>query len=88
MPRKSPDEAPGILDKPERVKRWMKYLTVAAVLVLLFDLFYTPHFHADVEAGWGLGFYGIYGFLGLVVLVFGAKFLRLLVMRPEDYYDE
>ena len=34
------------------------------------------------------GFYGFYGFVGCVTLVLLAKLLRVLVMRPEDYYDE
>ena len=75
--------------KPDRIKRWMKILTGAAVVLLLIDFVYTSHFHAEVEAGGGIkGFYGLYGFLGLVILVLGAKALRLIVMRPEDYYDE
>lgn len=89
VPRKAADEAPGILDQPARTKRWMRILCSVAFLLLLLDLLYTPHFHADVEAGGGIfGFYGVYGFLGLVALVLGAKLLRGLVMRPEDYYDQ
>ncbi len=95
VPRKAPDEPPGILQQPERTKRWMRNLFIAAVVVLLLDLIYSPHFHSAVESGGGdkesigiKGFYGIYGFLGLVVLVVGSKVLRAFVMRPEDYYDE
>jgi hypothetical protein len=95
VPRKAPDEAPGILQQPERTKRWMRMLFIAAGVLLLLDLIYTPHFHSVVESGGGTqeslgikGFYGIYAFLGLVVLIVGAKVLRAIVMRPEDYYDE
>ncbi len=88
VPRKPADEAPGLLDKPQLIARLMRGLAALAVLLLLLDLIYTPHFHSGVESGWGFGFYGIYGFLGLVVLVIGAKALRLLVMRSEDYYDQ
>jgi hypothetical protein len=34
------------------------------------------------------GFYGFYGFIGCVGLVLGAKALRKVLFRPEDYYDE
>ena len=34
-----------------------------------------------------IGFYGIYGFLSCVGLIFLAKGFRKIVKRPEDYYD-
>jgi len=34
-----------------------------------------------------LGFYALYGFIGCVVLVFVAKWMRIILMRPEKYYD-
>jgi hypothetical protein len=34
-----------------------------------------------------LGFYGIFGAVGIVVLVQLAKVLRRLVIRKEDYYE-
>ena len=33
------------------------------------------------------GFYCIVGFVSLAAIVFGARVLRRLVMRSEDYYD-
>ena len=33
-------------------------------------------------------FYPVYGFVGCVVLVLVAKWMRSFLMRPEDYYDE
>jgi len=89
VPRKLPDEAPGILQQPQRVRRWMRALFVLALLLLALDLVYRAHFHTEVEHGHGItGFYGLYGFVGLVVLIVGAKLLRHLVMRREDYYDQ
>jgi uncharacterized membrane protein YeaQ/YmgE (transglycosylase-associated protein family) len=45
--------------------------------------------HRHVEHPWeGLfAFYALWGFVGIVVLVFLSKLLRRIVMRPEDYYD-
>lgn len=89
VPRKAPDEAPGLLERPGRVRRWLITLALAGVLLLLADLVVPHDFHTRVENGGGIkGFYGWYGFAGLVVLVLMAKLLRLFVMRPEDYYDE
>ncbi len=33
-------------------------------------------------------FYPLYAFVSIIVLIFSAKALRKLVMRPEDYYDD
>ncbi len=33
-------------------------------------------------------FYPLYAFVAIIVLIFSAKALRKLVMRPEDYYDD
>lgn len=72
-------------DSPSNVRRvlWVFYgicgLLVAADFVV----------HRHTEFRWeGLpGFYPLYGFVGCVILVFVAKWMRKLLMRPEDYYD-
>ena len=38
-----------------------------------------------IEHVWG--FYAIYGFVACVGLVLAAKLLRVILMKPEDYYD-
>jgi hypothetical protein len=43
-----------------------------------------PHFAIESL----FGFYGFFGFIGCVGLVLGAKALRVVLKRPEDYYDE
>ena len=59
------------------------------VLLVLADIAFTlwghRHIHFALE-----GYIGVYcavGFVSYVGLVFAAKLLRKLVMRPEDYYD-
>lgn len=72
----------------------MKRLLAAAlvgglVLTLLADLMlsdphYGYHWWSQVT-GWDL----VFGFVGCLVLLFGAKALgKYLVQRPEDYYDQ
>ena len=79
------DEKPGFLDRPENVKKLLLAFTGLSVVVLLIDLVY----HRHVVHAWEAmpGFYGIFGFLAIVFLVYGAKALRAVVMRSEDYYD-
>lgn len=85
VPMKAPDEAPRWLDDENNVKRivWGVYAISAVLLVA--DLFVHKHGYFEIEH-W-FGFYGIYGFIGCVGLVLGAKEMRKIVMRREDYYD-
>jgi protein-S-isoprenylcysteine O-methyltransferase Ste14 len=74
------------LDKPENVTAlWRVFVAVCAVLLFL-DLVH----HRHVTHAWEglLGFYAIFGFVGIVLLILAAKQLRRLVGRKEDYYDD
>lgn len=75
-----------LFDKPQNVKRLM--LGFYSICGLLFVLDFIIHRHAyhSWENLWG--FYPIYGFIGCVVLVIIAKWMRTFLMRPEDYYQK
>ncbi len=78
-------EKPHIFDKPRNVKRllWAFYAVCAALLAL--DLVIDRHvIHAWESL---FGFYAVFGFAACVGLVLGAKELRKLLMRKQDYYD-
>ncbi|MEM0989584.1 MAG: hypothetical protein AAGK00_11925 [Pseudomonadota bacterium] len=85
VPMAQPDEPKRWLDDKKNVNKivWAVYAVSAALL--LFDPLVHKHGYFDIEH-W-FGFYGIYGFVGCVGLVLGAKEIRKLVMRSEDYYD-
>jgi len=74
-----------IFDDPKNIKRLLYALYVACALSVLAEFF----IHRHVEHPWErvFGFYAIYGFVAIVVLVLVAKELRRLVRRKEDYYD-
>ena len=72
-------------DKPRNVKRlFTAFYILCAVLVVAGFVVELEHHHPweNLQA-----FYPLYGFVGIVVLVYVAKLLRRIVMRPEDYYD-
>ena len=72
-------------DNPRNVKLvFNMFYAVCAILVVL-DLFIDRHEDHGLERL--LAFYPLYGFVGIVVLVFMAKQMRRALMRPEDYYD-
>ena len=74
------------LDEPRNVTKLVWALFAVCAGLFFADGFYEKHPEVAVE--YLFGFYGIYGFVGCVALVLAAKWLRTIVMRPEDYYDK
>jgi hypothetical protein len=60
-------------------------LWIACATLALADLFY--HKHAVFRIEEFPAFYGILGFLACIVFLFGARELRKVLKRGEDYYD-
>ena len=62
-------------------------LVLACVALVLADLFYenpNPHFPKWENV---FGFQAWFGFIAFVIIVFLGRLLRVIVRRPEDYYD-
>lgn len=74
------------LDDPKTATKIVYALYAACAGLVIIDPFIHKHGPFAIEHLWG--FYGIFSFLACVVLVGGAKLLRAVLMRPEDYYDE
>lgn len=71
-------------DSPVSVGTLIKGLAVLCVVLFVFDLFYHRHAYAPGE---GLpGFYAVVGFVAFTGIVLGAKQLRRLILRNENYY--
>ncbi len=75
-----------IFDNPKNVKRLMSVFYILCVLLFVLDFVINRHVYHNWENLWG--FYPIYGFVGCVVLVFVASWMRTFLMRPEDYYEK
>ena len=80
------DEQNYWLDDPKNVQRIMYFFYAGCVILLALDLV----IHRHVLHSWEnlLGFYPLYGFVGCVVLVLVATWMRTFLMRPENYYDD
>jgi len=76
----------SIFDKPENVRWLLKGFFVALGLVLIAEVF--VDMHSEFEVAHFYGFYAVFGFISYVVLIFVARFLRKILMRKEDYYDD
>ena len=78
------------LDDPANVKKLLKIFFISCGVLVFLDLFkYIFEVKHKVPGDLEMipGFFGIYGFAGCVALVFIAKLMRKVLMRPEDYYD-
>ncbi len=75
-----------LFDNPKNIKRLLTGFYICCVLLLLLDFVIHRHTYHSWEELWG--FYPLYGFVGCVVLVFVASWMRTFLMRPEDYYDK
>lgn len=74
------------LDRKENVDKVYWSVWVMCGLLLVAELFLQEKYtYFDFE-NW-FGFHGLYGFVACVALVIAAKGLRVLLIRPEDYYE-
>jgi len=73
------------LDEPRNVRTLVRLLAIVCGLLLVADLLY--HKHAIFEWEKWFGAYAVFGFLAGTAVVLGAKELRKLIKRDEDYYD-
>ena len=73
------------LDEPRNVAKIYRALWIVCGALAAAEFFYLKLTHFDFEGF--PGFFGIFGFVVCVGLVLGAKELRKILMRDEDYYD-
>lgn len=73
------------LDRKENVTKVYWAVWVVCGVLLLID----PLIHKHEEFGFAewFGFFGFFGFVACVGLVLIAKALRIILKRPEDYYE-
>ena len=75
--------------KPSNLQRlgatFSKLLIVVAIV--LFGLEFLIHRHGVVWAEESFMFPAIYGFAACLFIVQIGKWLRIMIMRKEDYYD-
>lgn len=73
------------LDRKENVTK--VYWGVWGLCALLLAIEPLVHKHGDFSFENWFGFHGWYGLVACIALVLAAKALRVILHRPEDYYD-
>jgi|GEM_PF-338263 len=76
----------SILGSSARDKLALYALYAICAAAVIAELFIHRHVEQPLEAL--PAFFAVFAFLCIVVLIMGAKLLRLLVGAKEDYYDE
>lgn len=80
------NEKKYLFDNPKNIKRVLHILYGCCAVLLVFDFVIHRHVTHSWENLWG--FYPVYGFVGCVILVFVATWLRTFLMRDENYYEK
>ena len=80
------NEKKYFFDNPNNIKRLLHVFYGICVILFVLDFVIHRHVMHSWENLWG--FYPLYGFVGCVVLVLIAKWMRTFLMRPEDYYGD
>ncbi|WP_223668447.1 hypothetical protein [Kangiella shandongensis] len=86
MAENNNSEKKYLFDKPKNVKRLLYGLYSCCIALVLLEFVIHRHIYHSWEELFG--FYPIYGFIGCVLLVLIAKWMRTFLMRDEDYYDK
>ena len=63
-----------------------RFLIVIIIILAVLEFFLHRHGVAAIEDSFM--FPAIFGFLAFIFIVQVGKWLRLIIMRPEDYYNE
>lgn len=66
-------------------KHFTRFLLGIAIILAILELFLHRHGVASIEDSFM--FPAIFGFLAFMFIVQVGKWLRLMIMRPEDYYE-
>ena len=74
------------LDKPKSGRNIFRALVFLCVCLLCADFIYHRHGHFEFEEF--PMFFSVYGFLMFSFIIFGAKLLRFLVKRDENFYGK
>ncbi|MFT4676902.1 MAG: hypothetical protein ACJAX5_001404 [Patiriisocius sp.] len=73
------------LENPATVKRILQVFYGLCGILLVLDFILTRKTEHPLETI--PGFYAIYGFVGCIILVVIATWMRRFLMRGEDYYN-
>lgn len=78
-------QEPTWFDQAKNVKLLLRGLFLICALLVVLDFIIHRHiYHAWEKIP---AFYALYGFIACVILVLLARAMRVVLMRPEDYYE-
>lgn len=74
------------VDRPGSANKLFWILGAICLGLFLYDFTFEKHGHFEMEHL--PGFFGVFGFIAFAAVIFGAKALRVLIKRPEDFYAD
>ena len=73
-------------EKNKRLRAVLIAFLVLCGALFIIDFFVKRYVYFEVEGLYN--FYSIFGFIMFSVIIFGSRFLRFLLGRPENFYDK
>ncbi len=73
-------------EKNNRLRAVLIAFIVFCCGLFITDFFVERYIYFEIESLYN--FYSIYGFVMFSIIIFGSRFLRFLVGRPENFYDK
>ena len=73
-------------EKNNRLRAVLFAFIVLCIGLFIIDFFVKRYIYFEVEGLYN--FYSIYGFVMFSIIIFGSRFLRFLLGRPENFYDK
>ena len=73
-------------EKNNRLRTVLIAFIILCSCLFIIDFFVKRYIYFEVEGLYN--FYSIYGFIMFSVIIFGSRFLRFLLGRPENFYDK
>ena len=73
-------------EKNNRLRAVLIAFIVLCGSLFIIDFLVKRYTYFEVESLYN--FYSVYGFVMFSIIIFGSRFLRFLLGRPENYYDK
>ncbi len=73
-------------EKANRLRVLLIVFLILCLCLFVIDFFVKRYVYFEIESTYN--FYSIYGFIMFSIIIFGSRLLRLLLGRPENFYDK
>ena len=75
-----------LFEKASQLRVLLFTFLILCFCLFVIDFFIKRYVYFEIESAYN--FYSIYGFIMFSIIIFGSRLLRLLLGRPENFYEK